>query len=128
MRPSNAYKSYVDPWSPGDPWVGWWAPATIYMEFPSPHRLQAIGYENDHRSTEDPKLMHVVGSDDCSTWTDLLVVEDTGFTNVREMRKWIIPVENRRMFSCIGLRWPKKDPSVNDIVVRVTDILMWEEL
>ena len=66
--------------------------------------------------------MHVVGSDDCSNWSMLLVVENTGFTFSKkpESRKWIIPEENRREFSCIGLRWPNESP-------RVMEILMWEE-
>ena len=121
LAASKAFTSNDDHWAPeyGQ------SPASIWMRFQRPHRLQAIGYRNNHGNS-DPKRLLVIGSNDCTDpWTTLLDIKNTGFTiDTNEFRKWTIPRGNRAMFTCLGLKWPHMYP----VPPAVREILMWEEL
>jgi len=103
-------------------------PMTIWMRFQRPYRLKKIGvkpYSYDFITKE----MYVVGSDDCTSWNPLLIVQNTGYpssgTNAHHYYKeWTISVENR--FSCLGLMFMKKDSKNNGHIV-LDEIHMWEQ-
>jgi len=108
-------------------------PAYIWWRFPMPHRLakisvcvMSVGPRNS------PKKLDVVASDDCENWTDLLNIEDTGFTESSKEKAWVIPSQNRAPFHCIGLRWPIHglyQPNANGCQnAQVSHVSMWEEL
>ena len=77
-----------------------------------------------------PKNFAVIGSMDGAGWSILLQVENSGFPNDSEggeERSWIIPKENRRAFTHIGIK-VNTIPynSVRESVV-IKNIVMWEE-
>ena len=117
--PKNAFTSSDDYWASDLNQF----PAIIWMKFNNPHRLARIGYRSNGIN-QIPKKMIVVGSHDCTNWSPLLTIENTGFSN-KEFRTWDIPAENRVLYRCIGLKWPVK-PAGNNLVV-ASEIRMWEQ-
>ena len=115
---TNAFTSDDKYWVPAKDQL----PSAIWMRFQNPRRLHAIGYRNFDQNY-DPKRLEVIGSDDCTNWTTLLVVENTGFTGITEFRKWTIPEDIRTKFYCFGLRWRSKPP--NGFCNAVSEIQMW---
>jgi len=118
--PKNAFTSADDYWASA---VNQF-PAIVWMKFNNPHRLARIGYRSNHIDNI-PKKMIVVGSHNCTNWSNLLTIENTGFSGT-EFRDWSIPEENRVLYRCIGLKWPVK-PAGNHLVV-ASEILMWEQI
>jgi len=119
-NPMNAFTSTEEIWASDHHQF----PAIVWMKFNNPHRLARIGYRSNSIDNI-PKKMIVVGSDDCTNWSNLLTIENTGFHGT-EYRDWSIPEENRVLYRCIGLKWPVK-PAGRTIVV-VKEIRMWEQI
>ena len=117
--PKNAFTSTDNIWASDAHQF----PAIVWMKFNKPHRLARIGYRSNGIE-QIPKKMIVVGSHDCTNWSPLLTIENTGFSN-KEFRTWDIPAENRVLYRCIGLKWPVK-PAGNNLVV-ASEIRMWEQ-
>jgi len=101
-------------------------PAVIWMRFQSAHRLQKIGFTAALVEDNLPNEFEVVGSDDCSRWTVLLRLDNRGgFEKDNEFKTFVIPVENRVSFKCLGLRFP--DRKGCNGYVRVGRITMYEQ-
>jgi len=97
-------------------------PALIWMRFSAPFRLGKIGYRV--AGGGQPKIAEVIGSNDCSTWTTLRYIENTGFSGgAKEFKAWSVPIENSIPFPCIGLRWPFKGTGSCSEIGSIT---MWE--
>jgi len=124
--PKNAFTSSDDLWSSAKNQF----PAMLWMKFNNPHRLARIGYRS-YYIENIPKKMIVVGSHDCTNWSNLLTIKNTGFTGTyshswyTEFRSWDIPAENRVLYRCIGLKWPVKS---NDGYSVVVEMRMWEQI
>ena len=106
-------------------------PAFIWKRYQKAHRLRKIGFRVG-RSNNWPDVFEVVGSDDCSTWTSMLRLDKQGPWNggfTKEFRTYIIPVEKRTPFKCIGLKWPgTRDEWLSQSGrVSVDSITMWED-
>jgi len=71
--PKNAFTSTEDIWASDHHQF----PAIVWMKFNNPHRLARIGYRSNSIDNI-PKKMIVVGSDDCTNWSNLLTIENTG--------------------------------------------------
>ena len=95
-------------------------PASVWMRFRKPHRLQKIGYRSLNR---DNNAFEVIASDDCTSWTTLLSVGNPGFTKDSEFKQWSIAIKNIAPFSCIGLKWHKSNTHVC-----VNGVTMWEPI
>ncbi len=119
MGPEKAFTSSDDYWAN----VHKQLPAILWMKFNNPHRLARIGFRSN-TNVNIPKKMMVVGSHDCTNWSTLLTIENTGFSD-NEFRKWEIPAENRVLYRCIGLKWPVA--SSNGYAV-VAEMRMWEQI
>jgi len=115
----HAFMSSADHWSNTKNQF----PAAVWMRFPSSHVLAKIGYLALYDEDTPPK-MEVIGSDDCSTWTILLNLENIVNTHNNKFREWSIPSQNRVPFSCIGLRWPAAKLGSNTLYI--SQITMWE--
>jgi len=99
-------------------------PAAVWMQFPSSHVLAKIGYLAKY-DEETPPRMEVIGSDDCSTWTILLNLENIVNSRDDQFNEWSIPSQNRLSFSCFGLRWPAQKSGGNGFLY-ISQITMWE--
>jgi len=101
-------------------------PAAVWMNYLNKHSLAKIGIRHNWVSSLDyaPKKFEIIASNDCSSWTILLTVENGGYTHDNQMKTWVIPTQYRSPFSCIGVRWPKKVPTSS--WVTVSEIVMWE--
>jgi len=115
----HAFMSSANYWNP----IANQYPAAVWMQFPSSHVLAKIGllflFDED-----TPPRMEVIGSDDCSTWTILLNLENVVNSRNKQFREWSIPSQNRLPFSCIGLRWPA--PKSGSSLPYISQITMWE--
>jgi len=117
--PKNAFTSADDFWASGR----YKFPAMLWMKFINPHRLARIGYRSNYIGNIPAKML-VVGSHDCTNWSNLLTIENTGFSG-QEFRNWSIPEENRVLYRCIGLKWPEYG---SNGFAAVSEMRMWEQI
>merc|ERR1711962_904236 len=107
-------------------------PAIIWKRYGKAHRLQKIGFRAVVYPKNLPNVFEVVGANNCASdreahWTSMLRVDNGGgFTKRNEFKSFIIPVENRHPYRCLGLRWPTKEGS-NSNFVQISKITMWED-
>ena len=51
-----------------------------------------------------PTKFELVGSNDCRKWETIFRVESTFWTTADQERKWHVPEEDRKLFTCIGFK------------------------
>ena len=100
----------------------------IWFQFEEAHSLVKIGFSSrsDGLLHQTPAHFLVIGSsmtDDCKKWSTLLEVKKAGFTKNDEFKSWLIPIENRKPFHCIGF---KIVSTIKGNVAALKDIIMWE--
>merc|ERR1719309_1886014 len=61
-------------------------PALIWKRYRKAHRLQKIGFRI-HKPWNLPDVFEVIGSDDCTNWMSMMLVDNEGgFTKEKEFR------------------------------------------
>merc|ERR1711872_657066 len=102
-----------DNWCSGS---GSW-PASIWMKFKQPHRLAKIAYAPYH-SPKNKVTLEVIGSQDCDKnhWTTLLQVDNPMLISNVPKRLLMPSTTMHESFSCIGLRFTKKESFDYDYV------------
>ena len=98
-------------------------PATVWMQFPKPHRLAEISFKTYYAGTI---YFEVVGSQDCADWTTLL--NTNSIFIAKETKKFPLPLTaaSFERFSCIGLRFSKKPENAKKEYACVGSVRMWE--
>jgi len=101
-------------------------PALIWKNFPNKHILAKIAIRHPHVTSINnrPEKFQIIASNDCSSWHDLLTVNNGGYTSNNQMKTWVIPTQYRAPYSCIGARWPTAGNGRG--YVSVSEIVMWE--
>ena len=101
----------------------------IWYQFEEAHSLAKIGFSSRGGGFkgQTPAHFRVIGSsmrEGCANWSTLLEVKQAGFTKNDEFKSWLIPMENREPFSCIGL---KILSTINmEKVAALKNVTMWE--
>jgi len=100
-------------------------PQYIWMKFCAPHRIIQLGIQTASFAPS-VKRFDIIGSSDCAApWTVLRHVEDAGFSKFGQKKVWTVPVQNRRAFSCIGLKIETSNEHPFPYIM-VEQIQMWE--
>ena len=68
----------------------------------------------------------VVGSNDSANWSNLLEVEDAGFTEHNQFKSWEISVKKQQEFNIIAFIFLLTKEGSNPVAA--TDVMMWENI
>jgi len=105
-------------------------PQMVWMRYSKPHRLAKISFSSVQANMYMVKKFAVVGSNDCSTWTTLLAVNNAGFPNDGDniTKTWMIPAEDRMSYKCIGLKAIEFSSYQVYKYLALKNVRMWEEV
>jgi len=117
---ANAFDPTKEPWATEKDKI----PATVWYNFTTSVSLGKISLETRDNSNIDqaPKSFKVLGSNDCSTWSTLLHVKDSGLTLQNQNKEWDIPCKFLEGFGCIGVKVTKTQGSS---YAAIANIKMW---
>jgi len=128
------FKAYDRPFKEYEYWKSNYFPAVIWKRYEKAHRLQKIGFRVPEYPKNWPNVFEVVGTNieedevcDTHNWTPMLRVDNGGgFKSNNEFKTFIIPVEKRTSYRCLGLRFPTGEGSSNGHT-NLIQITMWED-
>jgi len=118
---ANAFDPEREPWATKENEI----PATVWYNFTTSVSLGKISLQTRSQSSNNnqaPKSFKVLGSNDCSNWSTLLHVTDSGLTTEGQTKEWDIPCKFLEGFGCIGVKVTKTQGSS---YAAIANIEMW---